>query len=101
MNQTLAPVPPLAQWIRYDGYRRAVGVQALNGYWYNICHRNRTDSHRAPSVYVLAGAVGTDYGDGAVYYLDTDGNPCAAPADHGTAACARRAVVAHNARHGS
>jgi hypothetical protein len=100
MNQNLAPVPPLSQWIRYDGYRRTVGVQALNGYWYNICHRNRTDSHRAPAVYVLAGKVGNDYGPG-VEYLDTEGNYCTDPVDHGTAARARRAVVAHNARNGS
>jgi hypothetical protein len=100
MNQTLAPVPPLSSWTRYDGYRRAVGVQNLNGYWYNICYRNRTDASTAPAVYVLSCTVRTDYGPG-VEYLDTDGNPCAAPADHGTAACARRAVVAHNTRHGS
>jgi len=97
MNQTLAPVPPLSQWTRYEGYRRTVGVQALNGYWYNICYRNRTDSHRAPAVYALAGAVGTDYGPGVVY-LDPDGNPCTDPVDHGTAARARIACQTHNAR---
>ena len=100
MNQTLAPVPPLAQWTRYDSSRRACGVQSLNGYWYNICHRNRWDGSRAPTVYVLAGPIGTDYGPG-VEYLDTNGNPCTDPVDHGTAARARHAVVAHNARHGS
>tara|TARA_R110000868_G_scaffold382146_1_gene648628 strand:- start:449 stop:748 length:300 start_codon:yes stop_codon:yes gene_type:complete len=97
-SPTLAPVPPLSKWIRYDGYRRAVGVQNLNGYWYNICHRNRTDSHRAPAVYVLFGKVGNDYGDGFVHYMDLDGNPCAEQVDHGTAARARIACQMHNAR---
>ena len=96
MNQTPAPVPPLSQWTRYDSSRRACGVQDLNGYWYNICHRNRWDDSRAPAVYVVFCTTGTDYGP-EVAYLDRDGNPCTEPVDHGTAARARRAVMVHQA----
>jgi hypothetical protein len=95
MNTTTTTVPPLSQWTRYDGYRRAIGVQNVNGYWYNICYRHRTDDRRAPVVYVLSCTVGTDYGPG-VQYLDTEGKPSPEPVDHGTAARARRAVMAHN-----
>ena len=96
MNTTPTPVPPLAQWTRYEGWRRSVGVQNLNGFWYNICHRHRHDSRSAPAVYVVYGSTGTDYGNG-VQYMDLDGNPCTEPVDHVTAARARQAVVKHQA----
>ena len=98
-SPTPAPVPPLAQWTRYDNWRRAVGVN-VNGYWYNISFRHRNDSRSAPAAFVVYGPIGTDYGNG-VHYMDLAGNPCDEPVDHGTAARARHAVVAHNARHGS
>lgn len=90
---TPAPVPPLAQWERYDNWRRSVGVN-VGGYWYNVCYRHRLDSRSAPAVYVVYGPTGTDYGDG-VHYMDLDGNPCDKPVDHTTAARARQAVVKH------
>lgn len=98
MNTTTTtpePVPPLAQWERYEGWRRSLGVN-VGGYWYNICHRHRHDARSAPAVYVVYGSIGTDYGDG-VHYMDLNGNPCDEPVDHGTAARARQAVVKHQA----
>lgn len=93
---TPAPVPPLAHWERYETSARSVGVQNLNGFWYNINHRSRWAARSFPAVYVVGCTVGTDFGP-EVWYLDTDGNPCDEPVDHGTAARARQAVVKHQA----